>query len=368
PGQSVASESALQITLRGLGDGRLIDITHHDIEQEDAYGSFQSGASANVARHLNGRYSAAGRYAESRELYPVRLNGRTLPFVSVERSIQLAAYEELRAHVDVVAGTWPVQARAGDAYLVTVSEQAARKQGLKPGDHLCLQVINFPKEVVCTQVGAVWRPRDADDPFWGLEKTPDDFVELDRAQLFEILSEQLIDARAATVHAVFSPDLSTFHARDLAALREGFRRLHFQYTVLELNADIATGTDTALDGLVAQTAVAQFAIQLVAAQILVVALYYLAFVTGHSLDQQRQLFAVWRSRGWSAAAVWRLVMLEFVLVAAAAVPAGLAAAWLLAAGVTRAVYGSRASMPAALLSDQLTPVAAVLAIAFAVLG
>ena len=75
--QSVASESALQITLRGLGDGRLIDVSHNDIEQEDAYGSFQSGASANVARHLNGRYSAAGRYAESRELYPVRLNGRT---------------------------------------------------------------------------------------------------------------------------------------------------------------------------------------------------------------------------------------------------------------------------------------------------
>ena len=366
--QSVASESALQITLHKLGDGRLIGVSHNDIEQEDAYASFQSGADQNVSRYLGGRYARAGRYAESRELYPVQLNGTTLPFTSVEHSVQLAAHDDLRDHVTLVAGAWPSEPVSGLVYQVTIAEVAARKQGLKPGDRLCVQVINFPKEVICTQVAAVWRPRNPDEAFWGIEKLPDNFLELDRAQLFDILTHQLVDARAATVHAVFEPDLSRFHARDIGALQEGFRRLHFAYTVTELNADVATGVDTALDGLVAETAVAQFAIQLVAAQILVVALYYLAFVTGHSLDQQRQLFAVWRSRGWSAGAVWRLVMSEFALIALTAIPFGLVAAWLLAAGVTRAVYGSGASLPSALLADQVAPVTAVVAVALAVLG
>jgi hypothetical protein len=366
--QSVASESALQITLHSLGDGRLVDVSHNDIEQEDAFATFQEGATANVSRYLGGRYMPASRYAESRELYAVKLNGTTLPFVSVENSVQLAAYENLREHVTVVSGAWPAQPRAGAAYQVTVSEASARKQGLKPGDAFCLQVINFPTEVICTEVAATWRPRNPDEAFWGFEKTPANFVYLERAQLFEILTQQLIDARAATVHAVFDPDLSKFHARDLPAIQDGFRRLHFQYTVLELNADVATGVDTALDGLVAETSVAQFAIDLVAAQILVVALYYLAFVAGHSLDQQRQLFAVWRSRGWSAAAVWRLVMLEFAVIAVVATPVGLALAWMLAAGVTRAVYGSGSTVPSALLSDQVAPVGAVVAVALAVLA
>src|SRR5438105_4570329 len=78
---------------------------------------------------------------------------------------------------------------------------------------------------------------------------------------------------------------------------------------------------------------------------LVVALYYLAFVAGHSLDQQRQLFAVWRSRGWSSFGIWRLLMLEFLLLAAVAIPAGLLAAWMLAFSVTRAVYGPGVTVP-----------------------
>src|SRR5207247_6403760 len=52
----------------------------------------------------------------------------------------------------------------------------------------------------------------------------------------------------------------------------------------------------------------------------------------------------------------------------AAVPAGLVAAWPLAAGVTRAVYGGAASVPPALLQDQAAPVAAVLVTALAVLA
>src|SRR5438067_5870167 len=215
--QSVASESALQITMHRLGDGRLIDVSHNDIEQDDAYASFLSGAAGNVAHDLNGRYTGTSRYAESRELYPVKLNGTTLPFVSVENSIQLAAYEGLAGHVTVVSGAWPAQPRQGAAYAVTISEVAARKQGLKPGDTFCLQVINFPKEIACTAVAAVWRPRNPEEAFWGFEKTPDDFVYLERAQLFEILAQQLIDAPAAPVHAVFEPDLSRFHARDIVA-------------------------------------------------------------------------------------------------------------------------------------------------------
>jgi hypothetical protein len=366
--QSVAAESALQITLRNLGDDALIDIAHNDVNKEDAYQSFQAGAARNVRTDLGARYQLKSRYVESRELYPTRLNGVELQIVNVENSVQLASYEDLASHVKVVAGSWPTQPVDHDVYAVTLSTAAASKQGLKPGDVLCLQVVNYPLEVVCTKVAAVWRPKDASEPYWGSEKTPADFLELDRQQMFDLLHFRLPDARAGTVHAVFAPNPGAFHAADIDQIRQGFRRLDFEYSVRQLDGLIRTGTDTALDDLMARSAVAQFAIQLVAAQMLVVALYYLAFMAGHSLEQQRQLFAVWRSRGFSWFRIWRLLMLEFAAVAVVAVPVGLGLAWLLAAGVTRAVYAPTASIPPALIGDQALPVAVVIAVALAVLA
>lgn len=65
----------------------------------------------------------------------------------------------------------------------------------------------------------------------------------------------------------------------------------------------------------------------------------MAFISGHALERQRHAFAIWRSRGWSWHAIWRLLLLETSALAVPAVPAGLALAWLASVLLARRFYG-----------------------------
>ncbi|HEX2646109.1 MAG TPA: FtsX-like permease family protein, partial [Candidatus Dormibacteraeota bacterium] len=114
---------------------------------------------------------------------------------------------------------------------------------------------------------------------------------------------------------------------------------------------------------------AAFAVQLVAAQLLLVALYCVWLLAGTLLVQQQASISVWRSRGWSWRGVTSLLYLELLGVAVIACPFGLAAGWAVSENVARLEYGATAI--AAFHFDLVRiglPIAAVLAAELAILA
>src|SRR5205823_4649390 len=100
-----------------------------------------------------------------------------------------------------------------------------------------------------------------------------------------------------------------------------------------------TGIETGVKEFRDRYDVASFTIQMVAAALLAIALYSVAFVAGHFLAAQAPTLAVLRGRGWSRRRVWWLLSLQFALLALAAIPVGLATAWLLSRWLGSLVFG-----------------------------
>src|SRR5262249_56185094 len=113
------------------------------------------------------------------------------------------------------------------------------------------------------------------------------------------------------VRVVGEPDLSRLRQDRAGDVLRGFRRL--RTGGLGTTALITTSLDNTVQAFEDRLELGQFSIELVAAELLLVAGLAVAFISGHALERQRHTFAVWRSRGWSWHAICRLHLLGLLL-------------------------------------------------------
>jgi hypothetical protein len=364
--QATAADAELQSFLKGLGAKG--DLTVNETNKNDpylllhpnppvAYKAFQALVAERARSTTGGLLSVTGRWALSNQHYFATLNGRPYTNLSVS-SVLLVAYEGIDSHMVVVdERPPPAQDRAVP---VAVTETTDAAMGIKLGDLMCIGDLSPP---LCVRIVSLWRPHDPKDPFLVREHVADGdmFVPIDG--LYAALAAY--DQESISAHAVLRVDLAAAHRYTAV---EALDRVNSFITAISVVSDSIFGdTELAasLRGFVERGSTAQFAIQLVAAQVLGLALFYVAFASGHVLGQQSQAFAAWRSRGWSSRRVFALLITESAVMTLLALPLGLIAAGAFGVLVSKAVYRT---LPYGLrISDLGAPIGIALVVILAVL-
>ena len=331
----LVTDAGLQRVLASQPDGGLVTLGQDGIQSDIAYHNLQRQSEKATASRVPGLLRRRWGAVSTTDLDPASVNAKSVHVAPFPRVVYR---EGLSDRIAFLSGELPTADRAGDTFLATASEQAAQNLGLHQNDIYCVAGFAFPEENVCLRIAGIWKPRAPRDPFWFDADQLARGVNLGEAGIFDILATLAHSGTQATI--VYAPDPRGLVGADLGAVLTGLGQLRGDFSVRRDNAFLKTGLDAAIRDFRDRLRVAAFAIELVAAQVLLLALLYLILVAGHVLGQQRHTFALWRSRGWSWRRIWLLLMIEFVLVALVAVPAGAALAWLAVLLIGRAVFGS----------------------------
>src|SRR5262249_50617087 len=203
-----------------------------------------------------------------------------------------------------------------------------------------LTIREIPVRLFCARLAGVWRARDPNDHYWAARPVPDSMVTVDPLTLTMILHP---DAKSrplspASATLFFEPDIGQLHQDRVNDVLAGFRHLRTGTSSLGTTALIITSLDSAMQAFEDRLQLGRFSIELVAAQLLLVAALAVAFVSGHTLERQGHTFAVLRSRGWAWHAIWRVLLLQMSALAVPAVPTGFALAWLASVLLSRRFY------------------------------
>ncbi len=336
--QSRTEEASLVQTVNGLGPRGLVTVRLTGVRSAADYNQFTADV-GKAAVGLGGLVTTRSALLYSARYVPTVVNG-VMP-ARPGADLGIAVLSDLPNHVDLVSGSWPARSQLSDTFDVTMPEDAAKASHLKLGDRACLQVLDG-KYVVCIKVAGLWHPRKITDPYWGPEQSVPIAAFTDIPTYFTIIDAepksdqppQLVSVATVTL----SPDLEAIRAVGANAALADLRRLHGEFGVKRPDAVVVSDLEVALDQFVNQEALAAFAVDLVAVQLLLIALYCVWFLAGNLLAQQRPAMAVWRSRGWSWRGVSSLLWIELALAALIAAPAGVVGGWLASEAAARWVY------------------------------
>jgi hypothetical protein len=360
--QAFTDEASLQSELSHLGPDSVVEVRHTAALSQSDYDGFKREVNRAAREDMGGLLRARSYSVTSGGLSPRSVNGALVTRAQSQKVLRMTAYEDLDGHVNLLSGSWPAPALAARTWPATIQESTATETGLKPGDVECLHLLDGPPTAddICFQVTGVWRPKDLSDPFWGANKTPGLAFVVRTDVYFTILKGQTGVQSDASF--VFTPDLASIRAADLDQVLDRLHRLRGLFSVRLPNTTINTRLDESLDAYSRSAQVAAFALRLVAAQLLLIALVCVAFLTAQLLDQQRAAISVWRTRGWGWTGIAGLLIVELTVAAAAAVPVGIAAGGVGSHAVARAVYGGWGTVGSDLqLSRLWQPVAIALA-------
>ncbi|HEY3085854.1 MAG TPA: hypothetical protein VGK28_10380, partial [Candidatus Dormibacteraeota bacterium] len=368
--QSVAAEEGLRAALQSLGSGANLEIGIDHVDDTESFDTFQAGASRRVESELGSIMIPAVRFARSNQLQGVLLNGHELVREVGDPLPAAVYYEDLEKHVVVTSGQWPADARTGGAWGATVSELGASLLGLKAGDVYCMSSVGvargmpFGQPAWCARIGAVFKPRDAGEPYWAGQQLGTDLA-LGRLSLFQVAAEYpYVQVHANQLHVT---DTRRVHAADADSIQAHLQRLHGVYGVIS-NATFITGLGDAIR-IFLQRLRAQQALALsVEIALLAVVLFAIALAAGHYLDSRKQLIGLWRARGGSRLRAWYLLMIQLAVLLLVAVPLGaLAGAW--AVGVVSSrLFGGDAVLQISVLVNAAPSVGAALLATLAVLA
>ena len=344
--QAEAKEVALHSVLGSLGSKRYITVEQFSVRDAKAFEAFQADAGQRVTRGLGSVAIPAAQFSEYGTVRFSTVNGKQQIYEGGAPEPSLAYYRDLGQHVSVKTGVLPQDAATPSGDLpISLSAQGAQLLYLTVGDRACLPVIDRfganrgePSPEICLKVAAVWEPRRPGEDYWA-GSVPNLFLMLSRDDYFRFTSTGL--SRNPSTGHYFATDASRIDATNAEDIVQRLNTLRGYFQVRREGL-FSTGLDTELKSLQERQRVAAFTIQLVAAALLLIALYSVAFAATYFLEGQAAGAALLRARGWSPARVWRLLMLEQLLLAVIAVPTGLALAWLLTWLVSRNVYGASA--------------------------
>jgi hypothetical protein len=363
--QTTTAEIGLQRELQDLGDQGWVQVSSYHASDPAALALAENQARAGLQSVMGPLLRPGAAYLASSELIPRSRNGQPIHIDRGSAAPTLAYYEGLDRQISVVAGRIPTRARVGDISQATMSQQGARRLGLELGDRYCLA--DPTGAGFCVQLAATWQARDPSGTYWGPVHVPYTALMLDGPSYAAIVGG--LATPVSTGYVTFTPNALAFKQFAVPDILVRLRKMRGYFSVTHSGGAISTSLDTGLQEYWDRFIGAQYAIQLVAAQILLIALFYLGFAAGHVLDQQREQFAVWRSRGWRRRSIWALLMLEFSILACVALPAGIAVGAVGAAAAIRIVYGSfPAEQAAADLGALWAPAAVALAAGLAVLA
>ncbi|MDQ6771613.1 MAG: hypothetical protein M3024_01275, partial [Candidatus Dormibacteraeota bacterium] len=346
--QAEAAEVGLRSTVAGLGAKRFITVEQFAVTGPAQFDSFQVAATERVRGELGASAVPGASFAEFGPMPYSQVDGVPIHPDAGDPTPVVATYRDLARHVRVLSGAMPADepAPAGADLPAAITADAAKTFEWKVGTEVCFPGIPpallrgaVQRPGPCIRVAAVWTPANATDPYWG-QDVPGLTAMIGERDFFSFAGG--VFRTAPNAGRYFLPDVSGITPRSAAGVVESVNRLRGYFEV-QRNGFFSTGLDAALRDLLQRQQAAAGTIDLVAAALLLIALYAVILAAAQHLRSQAGSLAVLRARGWSRFRVWALAAIQFGLLAAVALPIGLAAAGVATAAAARVVYGRSAT-------------------------
>jgi hypothetical protein len=368
--QAVAGEVALRSTLDTLGGKQFLTVEDFNVRDPSAFDAFQSDAQQHVSASLGSLVAPGAQWSALGPVTPATINGVSIHFDVGEVLPTAAHYRDLAGHVQVIAGRMPADRASSSGDLPAgIPEFLSKQMGLKVGDQLCFPGIPrgnllrpgqpFLPSQVCLRVSAVWKASRPGEGYWA-GAPPGQILAMSLDDFYSFVQGYFGRSNTDTGHYFF-PDLSRIDTQNAASVAARVNRLRGYFQVRREGL-FSSGLDSSIRALATRQQTAAVTIQLVASGLIVIALFAVAFAATHYLDGQTRELSLLRARGWPRIRVWRLLVIQFALLAVVAVPAGLVAAGLAVAVASATVFaGSRRG----LATDELVAVAPALGLVLA---
>ncbi|MBJ7603351.1 MAG: ABC transporter permease [Candidatus Dormibacteraeota bacterium] len=322
--QSAESEAGLRLTVDRLGAQGRVDVALTAGTDPARYQTFQTTTETRVQAEFGGALALRSRYVISGDFPQLSRNGT--PVAAGADLVQLASVQKLAQHVVLTSGSF-IPYLPGELAPASVSGPDAERLGLKPGDTICLGGGDAGTPA-CVRLTALWRPRLGGDAYWDRSRASGAVVFVDSDPFFSLLAGTR--GVPATGHAIFAPNSDAIQTGAPDQVIDHFRRLRGLLTIEQRDVTVTTNLDDALVAYRDRSRAGAFAIQLVAAQLLLIVLLAVAFLGTQLLRQQQDTIAVWRAKGWSWSGVMSLFVVELTLVAVPPAVIGAVVGWYVA--------------------------------------
>jgi len=337
-------ELGLQRTLQSAEplDGHLRFTAHTQVDQH-SYAALDTRMQNLLQQRLGLHLDQVVRSTASNWMFPW-VAGQLLP----DQRINLLAYDDIKAHVDLVAGRFPALADlqtpgprdvaqwdtdAPNVISAVAGDEMARHYSLRVGDRLPLSFSNKEGEPeVWIEITGIVRPQNPREPYWFGGSSPLTAQSTQRwsalwsvivpAETFFLIEASLFPQQGTDVtwHAFLAHD--TIRTHDITLLREQLAGLTADLRTFESRVMLETGLDDILADFQTQAETVRAPLYILIAEVLLLALYYVTMVAALSIQQVAHEFAVLRSRGASGWQLLRIQLTETGLIGAVAFLSG----------------------------------------------
>ncbi|MDY6877049.1 MAG: ABC transporter permease [Chloroflexota bacterium] len=339
-------EMGLYLTFQssGVADGnlRLATSTHSAISgqaqiDQAAFQTLDSEIQAPLRAALGEHLDRVTQTAESKWMFPW-VGGQ----LATDQRVNLRFYQGIQNHVEYVAGEWP-GGTSGEPIGLTqdrpniiravISDGMARSFTLRVGDRLPLSLEhNSAEPDAWIEVTGIVSPKNPRDPYWFGEFGPltSQSTQHWSAQYSAIVP---VDAFFPAVASLFPGDEvdlawhallrhDAFSAADIEPLQAQLAGLNAQLGAFSPPVTLHTGIPDILASFEKQIESIRVPLYILIAEVMLLTLYYVTMVAALSMRQVEREFAVMRSRGTSGWQIFRIQLVETLIILAVAFLSG----------------------------------------------
>jgi hypothetical protein len=245
--------------------------------------------------------------------------------------VNLRYYDGIQDRVEYVAGGWPGKASVDPNVIrAVISDGMARSFALHVGDRLPLGLAQSSAvPTVWIEVAGIVRPQDPLDPYWFGEFSPLT-TQGQSGQYSVIVPEGAFFPVAA---ALFPKDEiklawhvllrhNTFSANDIEPFRAQLVALEAKLNTLQPHVTLHTGVPDTLASFQKQLESIRVPLYILITEIILLGLYFVTMVTALSMRQVEQEFAILRSRGALGWQIFRIQLVEALVILVVALLTG----------------------------------------------
>ncbi|MGF7031889.1 putative ABC transport system permease protein [Paenibacillus mucilaginosus] len=253
---------------------------------------------------------------------------------SKRRQMTLMAQNGLQEQAELTLGQWPAEQPQGGVIEVALLEEALYRADMHIGDVFIYPISGgggiAPVKV---KIAGAFKPKNEGDPYWyqGMEGLLGTFFMSEAGFQDYILKNKKIPLNLANWYYAF--DLKNIQTSDLSPLESKLERLDIVLFQKLKNTRVDVSFIQLLQEFKVQSLQLQLLLFTLAAPMIAMVFYYIVMNARQSLDRQRTVIAVIRSRGGSTGQIIWIYLLEGLLLGGAAMALGPMLGWFMAKSI-----------------------------------
>lgn len=251
---------------------------------------------------------------------------------SKRRQMTIGSIEGMKDHIEMTSGQPAAETPQNGIIEAVVYDEAMYRNDVHVGD-----VFNYPlttgQAPLKVKIVGTFKPKTDADPFWyqGYEGLVSTLAVSDSVLEKTLLKEKSIPLQLANWYYAFN--LTDVQTSQLGPLETKLNRLDINLFQLLKNTKVDISFMSTLQEFKTESVQLQIMLFTLAAPMIAMVFFYIVMNARQSLDRQRSVIAVLRSRGGSTKQIIGVYLLEGLLLGAIALVAGPLLGWFMAKSI-----------------------------------